>query len=255
MAIATARRIGLRYCGPEERVVASRGVRGRSRPGSRRPPDRCCRDPRRAAPGRRGPRRSRPRPTSQRGLSGVGSRSRKNSGRGDGQDAEHPPPFRRPEVQPRDQVVRQEREQDAEHDVELLDRHQTAAVLRRGDLGDVERRDDRRPADGHAAQESEGEERVPVPGQGAAQRGRRNRGPPGRSGAFFRPQTSGGRPARIEPKIVPISAMATVKPRDDSVSEKTDFRASVVPEMTDRVEPEEQAAQGRDERAADQGRP
>ena len=70
-----------------------------------------------------------------------------------------------PGCNPGDQVVGEEREQDAENDIELHDPHEPAAEAGRRDLGDVHRRDHRRPAHREAAQETEGQERIPAPGR------------------------------------------------------------------------------------------
>ena len=50
--------------------------------------------------------------------------------------------------------------------------------------------------------------------------------------ALLRPQTSAGLPAKMDPMIVPIRAMATVNPRKFSFRRKMDLRAPVVPDMT-----------------------
>src|SRR5271166_6435067 len=50
--------------------------------------------------------------------------------------------------------------------------------------------------------------------------------------ALLRPQMSAGFPAKMEPMIVPIRAIATVKPRRFSSSRKLVLRGPVVPEMT-----------------------
>ncbi len=49
---------------------------------------------------------------------------------------------------------------------------------------------------------------------------------------LLRPQKSAGLPAKIDPTIVPIKAMATVKPREFSFRPYVVLSASVVPEMT-----------------------
>src|SRR5205085_9810826 len=78
------------------------------------------------------------------------------------------PPPPRPTLFPYTTLFRsQERDQDAQHDVELLDRDQAASELRRRDLRDVHWGHGRRPADREPAQEPEGEERGPAPCQGA----------------------------------------------------------------------------------------
>src|SRR5512147_1424411 len=46
------------------------------------------------------------------------------------------------------------------------------------------------------------------------------------------PKMSAGRPTTMEPMIVPISALETVKPRLASLRLKCDFSQSVVPEIT-----------------------
>ena len=48
----------------------------------------------------------------------------------------------------------------------------------------------------------------------------------------MRPNTSDGLPMRMEPRIVPIGAMATVKPSQNSLSSNTFSKVSLVPEMT-----------------------
>src|SRR5271157_5137181 len=85
-------------------------------------------------------------------------------------DPQHPSPFRSTQAHLGDQVVRQERDQNAQHDVELLSRHETAANPRRRDLGYVQWRDDRRTADRQSTHQTEGEKRIPVPCQGTAER-------------------------------------------------------------------------------------
>ena len=99
----------------------------------------------------------------------------------------------------------------------------------RRNLGDVHRRDDRRPAHAEPAEEAEEQKRVPVPGQGAADRGNevehRDRRTAPSAGRRDRPAG----PPTIDPMIVPIRAVATVKPSQnepgrpsqDSVNPKT----------------------------------
>ena len=84
-------------------------------------------------------------------------------------DAEHPPP--RVLADAGEHRVRRERHEDAEHDVELEHAGEPAAVRRRRDLGDVERRRDGRDADPEAADEPRGDERAYAAGEGAAERG------------------------------------------------------------------------------------
>ena len=55
---------------------------------------------------------------------------------------------------------------------------------------------------------------------------------PSAASAARRPKTSAGRPAPIEPRMVPISALATVKPNKLSLRANLARKASVVPEMT-----------------------
>ena len=69
--------------------------------------------------------------------------------RGKGHDAEHPAIVNVAQGfagDISDHEIREICQQDAQHDVELLERHQPAAVLGGGDFGDVHGRDDRRPA-------------------------------------------------------------------------------------------------------------
>lgn len=47
-----------------------------------------------------------------------------------------------------------------------------------------------------------------------------------------RPKRSAGIPANMAPRMVPISAVATVRPREKGESRKTSARACVAPEMT-----------------------
>ena len=49
---------------------------------------------------------------------------------------------------------------------------------------------------------------------------------------FLRPRRSAGRPALIAPTMVPMRAVATVKPSENSLRWKTSRRFSVVPEIT-----------------------
>ena len=82
MAIATASRIGLRYFALEQRVAPLVMLQVERRAGSRRPPGR-CRAPSTPSLARTARASStRPRPMSQRGLSGVGNRRRKNAAEG-----------------------------------------------------------------------------------------------------------------------------------------------------------------------------
>ena len=94
----------------------------------------------------------------------------KKWGAGQQLNPQHPSPFRSTQIHLGDQVVRQERDKNAQHNVELLGRHKTPAKPRRRDLGDVQRRDDRRTADRQSTQQPEGEKRIPIPCQSAAQR-------------------------------------------------------------------------------------
>ena len=68
------------------------------------------------------------------------------------------------------QRIAHEREQDAEHDVELEQAREPAAPIGRRDLGNVNRREHRRRADREAADEAEHVERFEVPAERAAQR-------------------------------------------------------------------------------------
>ena len=83
----------------------------------------------------------------------------------DGLDAQHPLPV---VGNPHDPVIGQVGDDDAQHDVELEEGHETPAPVRRGDLGDIHRPHDRRGADGQPAQEAEEHERIPVDDHGTA---------------------------------------------------------------------------------------
>ena len=87
-------------------------------------------------------------------------------------DAEHPTPRRRI-VRPQDpghQIVGEIGRENADHDVQLTDRHQHATPFGRRDFGDVHRRNHRCPADRDPAQPAKQQQRVPVPGQRTAER-------------------------------------------------------------------------------------
>ena len=187
------------------------------------------------------------------GALGRGEQEEEERRRGDDLDAQHPPPFRGPEIHAGDQVVRQERDEDAQHDVELLGRHEAAAEPRRGDLGDVQGRDHRRPADGQPAEEPEGEERVPVPRQGAAQR---------RHEIEDRQHHQRLLPA---PDVGGLAREDRPEDRADQGDGDGEAQGRVVQSIRGpeglgrardhgRVEAEEQPAEGRHDRAADQGR-
>ena len=187
------------------------------------------------------------------GALGRGEQEEEERRRGDDLDPQHPPPFRGPEIHAGDQVVRQERDEDAQHDVELLGRHETAAEPRRGDLGDVQGRDHRRTADGQSAQEPEGEERVPIPRQGAAQRRHEIE--------------DGQRHERLlpAPDVGGLSREDRTDDRADEGDGDGEAQGRVIQSIRGpeglgrardhgRVEAEEQPAERRHDRAADQGR-
>ncbi len=73
------------------------------------------------------------------GALGRGKQEKEKQGRRNYLDSQHPAPFRITQIQLGDQVVRQERGENAQHDVELLNCHKTAAQPRRRDLSDVHR--------------------------------------------------------------------------------------------------------------------
>ena len=85
-------------------------------------------------------------------------------------DAEHPAPADSDVAEIADDVVRQIGDEDAEDDVELEKSAELAAVLRRGDLRDEERRRDRRNADADPADEARDDERTHIPGESGADR-------------------------------------------------------------------------------------
>ena len=97
-------------------------------------------------------------------------------------------------------------------------------------LGDVQRRDDRSPADAQPAHEAEEHQGIPVPGHAADGRDDVQQ----RDGLQHtrRPKVSAGLPTAHEPTMVPKIAEATVKPCQSSLSLKAFVRSSVVPEMT-----------------------
>ena len=70
--------------------------------------------------------------------------------------AEHPAPVVLAHVE--QEVVREERGRDADHDHELVERHESAAPLRGRDLRDVDRRDQYRRADREPAHDARGHE-------------------------------------------------------------------------------------------------
>ncbi len=89
-----------------------------------------------------------------------------------GFDSEHPSPgsrmFRPQQIG--NQIIREIRRQNAHNDIQLADRHEQAATPGRSNLGDIDRRHDRRTADRDASNPSEEQQRIPVPSEGAANR-------------------------------------------------------------------------------------
>ena len=141
--------------------------------------------------------------------------------RGHRHHQEHPAPGLQPEPQRlaraagelRQQVVDRERQEDAGHDRQLLQRAEPAADARRRRLGDVGRRDDRGHADADAADDPEQHRPVQtlVRQAGADRADRRT----ARAAIFItemRPIWSAIRPAVIAPTAAPSSADATAKP-------------------------------------------
>ena len=90
---------------------------------------------------------------------------------GDSGDADLPAPLGCAEMHGADDVVGGVGDHDAEDDVELKGADETAAPLGRGQLGDVDRAEDRGGADAESADEAEDHEGGPAPGQAAADGG------------------------------------------------------------------------------------
>ena len=109
------------------------------------------------------------RPASAGSPGCVNSISRKSAA-GNRGDAELPAPLRVAESHGADHVIREIRQQDAEHDIELEQPDQPAAPLRRRDLRDVHRPQHRRAADPQAADEARKHQRIPVQRERATER-------------------------------------------------------------------------------------
>lgn len=84
----------------------------------------------------------------------------------EGLDAEHPAPSVRAEVA--EEIVGDEGDDDAEHDVELEKDDEATGAVRRGDLGDEERGGDGGDTDANAAEKAREAERPEIPSQAAA---------------------------------------------------------------------------------------
>ena len=135
-----------------------------------------------------------------------------------------------------DEVVAQECGRDADHDIELVDRHHPAAQRGRRHLGDVHGRDDQRRADAEAADHSRDDQPKQV---------RRHRREYGRDGEQERGQRSTGRrpnrslngPAHSIAIVAVSVREATAQPSSILLSPKRGSMKVTTPEITDASNP------------------
>ncbi|MPM87559.1 hypothetical protein SDC9_134659 [bioreactor metagenome] len=166
---------------------------------------------------------------------GNGEQQQDEDRRRRGHHAEHPAPSGLFGDDLADDEVAQVGEQDAEHDIELDEADQAAALGRRGDLSGVDRCTHARHADADTAEEPEEHEDVVTEGafgcQGGPQRTDEVEGTDDEQ-HLAAAVLVGELPGEIAPTMVPMVAIATVKPRPLEVRLYTRSREVVVPEIT-----------------------